>query len=139
MLKWNISTGFVERHGHGTGILVSLIPILTCSHSIVSRRFGKSRKDSTNDCLAKHLRFYIDHIDHSDDFHNGYEVESYFLPEEFKGQPKSAEHYDALLKLKPRVPCTKLMPLCLTYKELQCMQCGCSADLAIHCQCPKRR
>jgi hypothetical protein len=108
-------TGFVARDCHGTGTLVFPNLVLTCAHNIVSRRFGKSRKDGLKDCLAKHLRFYIGQ---SGELHDDYEVESYFLLGEFKGQPKSAEHYDALLKLKPRVPCTKLMPLCFDYPFL---------------------
>jgi hypothetical protein len=103
---------FVGKDGHGTGTLVSPNLVLTCGHNIFNKKFGKHQHDSAKDYFIEKFCFYPGH---SGELREGYEVESYFLPEEFPGHPKEAKYDYALLKLKSRVPCTKFTPLCFDY------------------------
>jgi signal recognition particle receptor subunit beta len=46
-------------------------------------------------------------------------VESYFFPEEFKKDYKTAEFDYALLKLKEKVPAKEFLPLCFDHRKME--------------------
>ena len=84
---------------HGTSILISPDLVLTCAHNIY---------DKNTSSFNSEVKFYPGH---SGILKSSFEVESFFIPEQYKTWKKSCLYDYGLLKLKQKTKNKDFIPL----------------------------